>query len=77
MARYPDDEETECFLIVDGTMVPEATWRAFDLWYGDKSYRHVDFVLEMFYAALEDIKSQMKEQGLQSPWDIPIPKGYR
>lgn len=70
-AQYPEDG-CGCFLEVDGTLVPEAIWRVFDGWYGDKSYRHVDLVNEMYRAAIRDIQSQLDGEHFPTFWDIPF-----
>lgn len=70
-AKYPEDN-CGCYLEVDGTIVPEAMWRYFEDWYGDKAYRHAGFVNGMYQAAIQDIQSQLAGDHFSSFWDIPV-----
>lgn len=71
MAQYPEDN-CGCYLRFQGVLVPEAMWRFYHDWYGDKMQLSAEFVNGMFQAAIQDIQSQLAGDHFPSFWDIPV-----
>ncbi|MFD0276199.1 hypothetical protein ACFVHB_20160 [Kitasatospora sp. NPDC127111] len=71
MIIIPDDGEERA--------ITEAVWEAFEGWYGDKAYRHADFVEELETVLRRHIAGEIAAEGarLREDEEYPISREER